>query len=232
MTLLPTITFGGQQFYDISGIVRPDRATRPLTDGIALHHSVGQTEFPDLNANGTSLDEQIAHVKAIDAFHVQQGYGGFGYTSIGFRDGTVMTVGKCAGQRAHVANQNHRLAGHCMAGTFTDKEVPVGMFLGAARVCAALEKEYGVTELRGHQKWVAPQDLPQWATACPGSKGLQSVGNVTLAKLAILRSETAALDAIVRANIANAIRPAAEAGDLTVLANQIKYITGGRLCGI
>lgn len=234
MTLLPTITWGGQEFYDISGIVRSDSSmggTRPATDGLAIHHTVGQTEFPDKNANGTSLDEMIAHIKAIDNFHVQQGFGGFGYNGIVFRDGTVCTVGKSAGKRAHVAFENWHLAGIAVAGTFTDKPMPIGAFLGAARWCAAVEKEYGANIIKGHRDWVKPEHKPEWATACPGDAGVLSVGNVIMAKNAIIQGQKDALDAAVRQKIAEAIKGPAAAGDLVTIAAQIKFITGGRICG-
>lgn len=234
MSLLPTITWGGQEFYDISGIVRLDTAmggTRPTTDGVAIHHSVGQTEFPDTNANGTSLDEMIAHIKAIDAFHVQQGYGGFGYNAIAFRDGTVCTVGKAAGQRAHVAFENWHLAGICGAGDFSTRAMPVGMYLGMARFCVAMEKEYGVRTVKGHTQWVNLAAHPTWGTACPGQAGLLSIGNILLAKAAIIAEQNEALDAAVRQKIAEALREAASKGDINTLAAQIKFITGGRVCG-
>lgn len=233
MTLLPTITWGKQEFYDISGIVRLDSAmggTRPATDGIAIHHTVGQTEFPDRNANGTSLDEMIAHIKAIDSYHIQQGYGGFGYNSIGFRDGTVCVVGKGAGKRAHVAHENWHLFGHAVAGTFSTTPMSVGHYLGAARVCAAVESEYGTNIIKGHRQWVAPQHLAQWSTACPGDAGLLSIGNIILAKNALLSKQNEALEAVIREKIVLAIKDAAASGDLRTLAAQIKYITGGSLC--
>jgi hypothetical protein len=234
MTLLPTITWGGQEFYDISGIVRLDTAMggiRPVTDGIAVHHSVGQTDFPDHNANGTSLDEMIAHIKAIDAFHVQQGYGGFGYNAIAFRDGTVCTVGRAAGQRAHVAFENWHLTGIVGAGDFSNSPMPVGMYLGMARFCAAVEKEYGVTNIKGHRQWVNLVAHPTWGTACPGDAGLLSIGNIILAKQAIIAQQNSALDAAVRQKIAEVLMPTAAKGDLQTLAAQIRFITGGTLCG-
>lgn len=225
--MLPTITWGGQEFYDISGIVTPNRYTRAGTDGVAIHHSVAQTEFPDRNANGTSLDEQIEHVKAINAFHISKGYGGFGYNGIAFRDGTVMTVGKAEGARAHVANHNNHLTGICMAGTFTDQEVPIGLVLGVARFLAAVEHTYGVRVTKAHRRWVTD---PAWATACCGDRGEQAIGQMLMAKSAIIAKANDALDAEVRARIAAALRENAAKGDLEGLAGQIKYITGGRLC--
>lgn len=232
--MLPTITWGGQEFYDISGIVRSDASmggTRPATDGLAIHHSVAQTEFPDKNANGSSLDEMIAHVKAIDAYHVQQGYGGFGYTSIGFRDGTVMTVGRSAGKRAHVAHENWHLAGHVMAGDFSTREVPIGCMLGAARVAAAVQKEYGASAVKGHNDWVAPANRPAWSTACPGAMGFAIIDDIIVARNAIMSKQEEALALAIRQKIAAAIMPNVAKGDITAVAAQIRWLTGGKLCG-
>lgn len=233
MPLLPTITFGGQEFYDISGIVRSDASmggTRPTTDGFAIHHSVGQTEFPDTNMNGTSLDEQIAHIKAIDNYHVQQGYGGFGYNAIGFRDGTVFTVGNCSGKRAHVAFENWHLGGFCMAGTFTDKDVPIGLQLGGGRWLYAMEKVYGPHPAKGHQDWVNLAAHPTWATACPGAKGKAFIGKMVLVKAALLANEGAALEAEVKRKMAEVLVPSAQAANLELLAAQVRFLSKGQFC--
>lgn len=227
--MLPTITWGGEQFYDMASIVSRDRYTRPGTDGVAIHHTVGQTEFPDKNANGTSLDEQIAHVKAINQYHIAQEYGGFGYNAIVFVDGTVMTIGQGAGARAHVAHQNHHLFGIALAGTFTNKEPSLGHILGTARVLAAVQRNYGVSVTKGHNDWVAPEHRPQWSTGCPGL-ARNTIGAMQLSRDAIIRQSKEALDAEVRRVIAAALRNNTERGDLEALAGQIKYLTGGRLC--
>lgn len=231
--MLPTITWGGQEFYDISGVVTSDAqmgGIRPTTDGIAGHHSVSQTEFPDRNMNGTSLDEIVQHLKNIDAFHVQQGYGGFGYNGAIARDGTVLTVGKAAGKRAHVAHENWHLAGFVWLGNFETNQVPVGITLGMGRILAAMEKEYGVVHFQGHNEWVQPQNRPQWSTACCGRFGRQAIPQMFLVKEAINANLSKVLDGEVRRKIAEALRENADKGDVEALANQIKYITGGRLC--
>lgn len=229
--MLPKIVWGGQEFYDISSIVSKDRFIRPGTDGCALHHTVGQTEFPDRNANGTSLDEMVAHVKAIDAYHIQQGYGGFGYNAIVFRDGTCMTVGRAAGARAHVAHQNDHLLGIAMAGDFSTSEVPVGIRLGVARIRAAMETEYGRWPIKAHRDWVAPEHKPQWATSCCGNMGVLAIADIELAANAILRKDREAVVAKIRADIARALLPATVAADLETLAGQIAWLTNKRLCG-
>lgn len=228
--MLPKITWGGEEFYDISGIVQPNRYTRPGTDGIAIHHTVGQTEFPDRNANGTNLDEMIAHVKAIDAYHVQQGYGGFGYNAIVFRDGTCMTVKQGEGARAHVAHQNDHLFGIAVAGTFTDQNVPLGAVLGVGRILAAIERNYGATVTKGHKSWVRPEHMAQWATACPGVKGEQYIGQMVLVKGAILAKANEALDQEVKRQITQALAENWSKANLDGLAAQIRWLTGGRLC--
>jgi len=231
--MLPKITWGGQEFYDISSIVRPDSAmggTRPGTDGVAVHHSVGQTEFPDRNANGTSLDEMIAHIKAIDNYHVQQGYGGFGYNAISFRDGTVGVVGQAAGTRAHVAHQNYHLIGIVMAGDFSERDVPMGCVLGVGRFLAAVEKVYGAKNTKPHRDWVLPQHKPQWSTSCCGDKGVQFIGQMIMVKNAIQQGEQEAIAAEVRRKITEVLAPTLVKGDLKTLAGQIRWLTGGQLC--
>ena len=229
--MLPLITWGGQEFYDIRGIVGADRYTRPGTDGIAVHHTVGQTEFPDRNANGSSLDEMIAHVKNIDQFHRDKGWGGFGYNAIAFRDGTVMTVGNATGARAHVANENGHLAGIAMAGDFSTREVPLGIVLGVGKFLAACQIQFGVDPVKGHRDWVSPESLAQgWGTACPGNQGKLDIGDMLLARDAILRGDREALEQKVRKQITAALLPHTLNADLIALANSIKFITGGRLC--
>jgi len=230
MTILPTITWGSMEFYDISGIVTPNRYIRPGTDGLAVHHTVGQTEFPDRNANGTSLDEIVAHVKAIDAYHIEKGYGGFGYNAITFRDGTVCTVGQSEGARAHVANENDHLAGIAMAGDFSDDEVPLGLILGVGRWLAACSRVYGATAIKGHREWVQPQHLAQWATACPGDSGVSFIGKMIMTRDALLAGSNEALAAEARRVISEALADNTQAANLDGLAAQIRYLTGGRLC--
>lgn len=218
---LPTVTFGGQEFLDISGIVSPNRYTRLGTDGAAVHHTVAQQHFE-------TLDQKIEHVKAINQYHLDQGYGGFGYNAIAFDDGTVMTVGNASGARAHVANENNHLVGIAMAGTFSSVSVPLGLRLGVGRFLAAVQKDYGTTEVRGHRQWVTD---PAWATECPGDKGVEAIGSMTMVRDAIAANNQKALDEAVRQRISAAILPNAQAADLVALAGQIRFLTGGRLCG-
>jgi hypothetical protein len=220
---LPTITWGGQEFWNIEGIVSPNRYTRMGTDGAAIHHSVAQQYFPD-------FDSKVAHVIATNKYHLDKGYGGYGYNAIAFEDGTVMTVGNASGGRAHVANQNGHLAGIEMAGDFSEEPVPIGIQLGVGRFLAAMQKEYGVTEVRGHRDWVAQQDKPQWATACPGDSGESFIGKMVMVRDALLAGSTAAIAKEVQRKIAEAIVPNAQTADLDALAGQIRYLTGGRLC--
>lgn len=226
--LLPEITWGGERFYNIASIVTPNRYTRPGTDGIAVHHTVGQTEFPDKNANGTSLDEQIAHVKAINAYHVQLGYDGFGYNAIVFRDGTCMTVGQCEGARAHVANHNNHLLGIAIAGTFTDTDVPLGASLGVGRILAAAQRNYGASIVKGHRQWVTD---PAWATACPGDRGINFLGQMITIRDAILAGSQAAIEAEIKRKMAEVLRENAANANLEGLAAQIKFLSKGQFCG-
>lgn len=231
--MLPKITWGDQEFYDISGIVQSDAlmgGTRPGTDGVAIHHTVGQTEFPDKNANGTNLDEMIEHIKAIDRYHVQQQYGGFGYNAIVFRDGTVCVIGQGAGKRAHVAFENWHLFGIAIAGDFSTREIPMGAVLGVGRLLAAIEKVYGTTKVDGHRNWVQPAHAAQWSSACPGDRGLQFIGQMVMVKVAIQNKVTEAVAAEVRRKITEVLAPTLVSGDLVALAGQIHWLTGGKVC--
>lgn len=230
--MLPTVTIGTEVFYDISSIVSKDFKPRVRTDGLAFHHTVGQTEFPDRNANGTSMDEHIAHIKAINEYHIKVGYGGFGYNAIAFGDGSVYCVGKCGGQRAHVANHNHHLGGLAGAGDFSTKAPPLGLVGGAGRWFKAMWEEYRIDppqKIMGHTAWADPA----WATSCPGAAGLKALSD-KIFPIAVALWEHDPLEDYhnqIRAKIRAALEPAVIAGDVDTIAKQIAWLTGGKLCG-
>lgn len=168
--ILPIVTIGGEQFFDISGIVHPDRYLRPLNEVLVLHHTVAQTEFYDANMNGTTMDEEIAHIENIDAYHWEQGYGGFGYQAIAFQSGRVYTVACCAGARAHVAGENWRYAGIAMAGRYTTTEPAKCLMLGVGRWVFAMWKQYGCAPLKGHR------EVGQ--STCPGDGGMAAMPKI------------------------------------------------------
>jgi len=225
--MLPTIRIGNQDFIDMTLIITPNRAQRVRTIGFSWNHSVGQTEFPDRNANGTTMDEEIAHIKAINDYHIRQNYGGFGYTAIGFTSGRVYAAGDGLGQRAHVAYRNHELEGFCLAGTFTTADVPLGLVLGAGRWLYAKRQQYGDLPSKGHGQWA----VPGWETSCPGEGGLRAIPNIIRVADQLARGEADKVAAEAQQAIANALIPAAKRGDFETLAAQIAWLTGRRLCG-
>jgi len=225
--MLPTITIGGEEFYDITGIVQPPRAPRPSLIGLGIHHSVGQQDFADLNQSGTNMDEEIAHIKAIDAYHVRVGYGGFGYNGIGFASGRGYVVGDGKQQRAGIYRRNHEIENFCLAGDFSIKTVPLGLVLIAARWVKAKWAQHGVElPVKGHMQWA----LPESPTSCPGAVGLASVPTI-VAAARNLRDRPDLIARQVRQRITAALQPAWAAGDIETLARQIAFISGGKLCG-
>jgi hypothetical protein len=227
--MLPVIQVGGMDFYDISGIVTPDTASRIETIGLALHHTVGQTEFVDKNANGTTMDEEIAHIKAINSYHISVGYGGFGYNGIGFMSGRAYVVGPGRGQRAHVRWRNHQLEGFALAGTFTDRVPPLGCQLAAGRWTLAKFKQHGrLLELKGHNAWALASDPSQ----CPGAGGRSIIHAILRVAEALQNEENELLETAIRRVIENALAPTVREGDLKKLAHQVAWITGGELCGV
>lgn len=212
--MIPQISFGGETFYDISGIVTPNRYIRPITDGFALHHTAVHT-------SADTEDTELQHIQGINQYHITKGYGGFGYNAIVFPSGRVYTVGICEGARAHVAGHNNHLAGFVLADDLTTNPVGLGLLLGGGRLLKALAVKYGSLSLKGHQEWVT--DPPQ-ATSCPGNRAMTVLGSFyTIAR--------ALIDAENKSKIKEALREAYNNADLETLAKQIAYITGGRICG-
>lgn len=129
--------------------------------GIAVHHSVSG----DYLSEDATEAQEIAHIKAIDSYHLQVGFGMFGYHMAAFPSGRLYLCGDLDGQRAHVAGRNHQLRGIVAIGTFTDR-LP-----GPRQVAAIVE---GIREIRrftgrplpvkGHNDWA----LPGNGSACAG----------------------------------------------------------------
>lgn len=169
--MLPKIAIGGDIFWDMSPIISPDRYQRYDTIGIALHHSVGAADFPDRNWNGTTMDEEIEHIRAIEAQHLAQDFGGFGYNAIAFASGRVYVAGRCMGARAHVAGRNGELEGICMAGDYRTLRPAQALIAAVARYYRARVNVLGVKPIEGHRDWA----LPGNETTCPGDAGLNAV---------------------------------------------------------
>ncbi len=128
---------------------------------VAVHHTV--TTAPSVFVTEGA---EMEHIRAIDAYHVAQGFGGFGYHAIAFPSGRAYLCGDLNGARAHVLHRNQELRGVALAGTFTDS-LPSAQQLAAARAAvAACRADAPTIPIRGHRQWA----LPDGATACPGNR--------------------------------------------------------------
>lgn len=125
--------------------------------GVALHHTV-----TSISPDATPAEEE-AHARAIDRYHVGQGWGGIGYHYFVFPSGRAYRVGW--GQRAHVAHRNHELVGIAWVATLTDR-TPSDIEVSAAAeaVRDAWTRIGGEVPLRGHREWA----VAGWSSACPG----------------------------------------------------------------
>lgn len=168
----------GEEFIDIGGIVQADPALRARTDGLAIHHSVGQTHFTDKNFNGTTEDEEVAHIIAIRDYTAAKWGVGFAYNGCVFASGRVYVVRHGLGIRAHVAFQNHRLEGLCMIGTYNTQRPSDALIAGAGRWVKAKHSIYGEIPVKPHRDWVAPEHKPQWSTACCGDAGVAAIPDI------------------------------------------------------
>mgnify|MGYP001566569674 CR=1 FL=1 len=179
--MFPIVTIGSEDFFDISGIVGPDFQPRSGTDGISIHHSVTSAADIDINLSGSTEDEEKSLIIQINAYHRDiQGWScGFGYNAIVFPSGRVYTVGKCGGQRAHVAGKNHILAGIVMAGNYSGVRPTQALMEGVARWIYAMDAEYNNSNklpVGGHRWWASASD----ATACPGDMGIAAIDDILL----------------------------------------------------
>lgn len=214
------ITIGSEMFSDITPYVQPDRAPRVRSVALVIHHSV-TAQIPLTRA--TSEAEKVAIVQAIDAYHVQQDYGGFGYNAICFGDGTVWVVGDGSGQRAHVAYRNHELEGLVLVGDYSTAPVPLGAVLGAARWVRAKWQQHGALPVLGHRQ-AAVAASP---SACPGDAGMRALQTITDAARAIEAGERQRVEQMARDAIRAALQPAIDRLDLKTLHGQLHYLGAG-----
>ena len=127
--------------------------------GVAIHHSVSG----DRISPNSSPTEELAHIRAIDAYHVDQNFGGFGYHTAVFASGRAYRCGD--GQRAHVAKRNHQLRGIVAIGTFTDRLPSPAQMAGILEAIRWHRADLGRdVEVAGHGAWA----LPGQGTGCPG----------------------------------------------------------------
>ena len=126
--------------------------------GVAYHHTV-TTVPPDAGEA-----EERAHLRAIDAYHVRQGYGGFGYHLAVFPSGRTYLCGDLSGQRAHVAGRNHELLGVAAVLDATRQQPTPAQLAGLGRAIRACWDYTGrEVAAAGHGDWA----LPGWETGCP-----------------------------------------------------------------
>lgn len=141
-------------------VTQPNGWTDCNPIGHAIHHTVTMM----LSPNATQQDE-INQIQAIDAYHVDQGFGGFGYHTITFPSGRSYLTGTWNRARAHVMYRNHELVGSVAAGTFTNDLAPPAIVEGL-RECVIAARVIFRREMpvRGHGTWADPRS----PSSCPG----------------------------------------------------------------
>lgn len=125
--------------------------------GIAIHHTASRGN-PDM-----SEDNERSVIRAIDAYHLAQGYGGFGYHAIVFQSGRSYICGDPEKSRAHVAHRNHELIGIAAHGDFTSEKPTPRLLQALTTTIRELDPDGSLT-IDGHTQWA----LPGNGTLCPG----------------------------------------------------------------
>lgn len=132
--------------------------------GHAIHHTVSGGQFFGIET-ATTVEEEKAHIKMIDALHVSLDYGGFGYHTITFASGRSYLTGNWRRARAHVKYRNHELVGSAAAGDFSNQTAQVSIIAGLAECVAVARQEFGrELPINGHGQW-ADRRAP---SSCPG----------------------------------------------------------------
>lgn len=131
--------------------------------GIAVHHSVSGSFF--FVPPAETQDDEVVHLKAIDSWHAQLGWNGFGYHMAAFPSGRFYLCGSLAGARAHVASRNNELVGVVLIGDFTLSTPPAEQLYATAYAINYIRQTYPSRRPRGHREWA----LPEYPTACPGN---------------------------------------------------------------
>ncbi len=144
----------GRYYSPLSGVI-----------GIAIHHSVTWAGLPFAEAASELVE--VLHIQTIDAYHVSQGWGGFGYHLASFPSGRFYLCGDLDGARAHVASRNHELRGVVFIGDFTARDPgPAQLAAGAEAVALVRQAAGRPLALAGHRAWA----LPDYPTSCPGDR--------------------------------------------------------------
>jgi hypothetical protein len=146
-----------------------------VVEGIASHHTVtalvesgGEISLAAVAlalgeslAFDSTMEREIAHIEAIDAYHKSLGWGGFAYHGIAFASGRAYLCGDPTARRAHVANMNHLLHGLAFNGDFSNVLPPGAMLIAGANFIKYVRQSWGAHPIKGHSEWGT-------ATACPG----------------------------------------------------------------
>lgn len=131
--------------------------------GKAAHHSVSGGTF--FMAGQTTAQDEINHIRMIDAYHVSIDFGGFAYHTCAFPSGRAYQTGDFDGARAHIWGRNHELLGWVLIGDYQE-QLPSGGGMAAAAECERAFDAYlgRQVPLKGHIDWA----LAGHGTACPG----------------------------------------------------------------
>lgn len=148
--------------------------------GVAIHHSVTWYDMGDMS--GASIAQETAHIRAIDAYHVQEGYGGFGYHYAVFPSGRLYQCGDVIesgrfAARAHITDENDKLVGVVFIGRFdagfqtpTDAAKMAGVSACTIILDQMLKAKTrsGEWEIKGHDDWAVELNNHD-PTGCPGN---------------------------------------------------------------
>lgn len=120
-------------------------------------------ELGNMLAFDATIEQELAHVKAIDTYHKSLGWGGFAYHGIAYLSGRAYLCGNLDGQRAHVKDHNHELHGLAFNGDFSSGLPAQSALVAGGHFLQYVRRETGTSlPIKGHREWGT-------ATACPGA---------------------------------------------------------------
>jgi hypothetical protein len=124
---------------------------------------------------------------AIDKFHRDRGWGGFGYHALVNIHGDVLWTGNPAQRRACVCDGNHEVLCVAAQGDFSFLIPPEPMLNGIAWVIAEWRKaEQATMDITGHRDW--GDKYPCAASQCPGNQLYARLGSVQERSLSMLKA--------------------------------------------
>ncbi len=136
---------------------RYDKRTTAAITTVAIHHSAAAGDIPPQN---------------IAAYHVRKGWPGIGYHFYITGDGTIYQCNTLETISYHAGYANTYSVGICLAGSFMGgTQPPEKQFAAAADLVAYLSRKLNIQSqnIKGHK------ELPETATACPGSDWIEGV---------------------------------------------------------